>query len=411
MKSKVIGFIMLVGLIGWAVPAQADGLLWEDQFNDAWPDPGWDLEWLFQGEDYGPGYLTGPDETGNGQALFSTGATQIARSHYTISDGPKTIEAMVRFPNMGNYSRVTWFRDPGENPGGPNNKPPRVEMYTYGPVPPDVLMQVYILDTKGESMSGFNDINALADWTQWNVFDLVISEHCQRVYVNGVLAVEKRFDCSDETVKADVEANPLPDEPLPVEIPILYRGGIGGSTIYSKRWYADYYQVYDGEYIMGKRAPKISGLVTLQGCTNNSEQITFELRLPGTTPAVAFNDEDLSKDGTQVTTSNTGAYTLEGVPPATYDLTAKGSKWLRKKVTNVAAVPGENTVVDFLNLKGGDANDTNSVNILDLNILKGSYGKSSTQPGYDARADFNKTDSVNILDLNILKSNYGKSGE
>jgi hypothetical protein len=157
----------------------------------------------------------------------------------------------------------------------------------------------------------------------------------------------------------------------------------------------------------------ISGLVTLQNCTNHSGQITFEIRSPGTTAIAvdANNDEDPAGIGTQVTTEDTGAYTLQGIPPGTYDLTAKGSKWLRKKVNDVEVSTGGNTVVDFLSLKGGDANDTNSVNILDLNILKASYGKSDTQPGYDARADFNKSDSVNILDLNILKANYGQSGQ
>jgi hypothetical protein len=160
-------------------------------------------------------------------------------------------------------------------------------------------------------------------------------------------------------------------------------------------------------------AGTISGTVTLQGCTNHSEQITFEIRSPGTTTIIAnaSNDEDVVKAGTQVTTLSTGGYTLQDVVPGTYDLTAKGSKWLRKKATNVAVTAGGNAPRDFLNLKGGDANNTNSVNIQDLNILKASYGKSQGNPGYDARADFNKTNSVNIQDLNILKGNYGQSGE
>jgi hypothetical protein len=65
------------------------------------------------------------------------------------------------------------------------------------------------------------------------------------------------------------------------------------------------------------------------------------------------------------------------------------------------------TTIDF-HLKGGDANNTNSANVEDLNILKPSYGKSQGQPGYDDRADFNQDSKVNVLDLNILKSNCGK---
>jgi hypothetical protein len=156
----------------------------------------------------------------------------------------------------------------------------------------------------------------------------------------------------------------------------------------------------------------VTGTVTLQGNTDHSALITFEVRQPGTTAISAngTNDEDSGTPGTQITTGVDGSYTIIGVAAGTYDVTAKGSKWLRQKQENVAVTPGGTTVADFLSLKGGDANNTNSVNVLDLNILKSSYGKSQGTPGYDDRADFNKTNSVNVLDLNILKSNYGKSG-
>jgi hypothetical protein len=158
----------------------------------------------------------------------------------------------------------------------------------------------------------------------------------------------------------------------------------------------------------------ISGLVTLQSVAagNQSEQITFEIRTPGTTVIAvnAANDEDSAKPGSQVTTTADGTYNLEGIPQGTYDLTAQGTRWLRMKQNNVVVTAGSIATADFLGLKGGDANNSNSVNVLDLNILKGSYGKLKGQPGYDARADFNKTDSVNVLDLNILKTNYGKAG-
>jgi hypothetical protein len=157
----------------------------------------------------------------------------------------------------------------------------------------------------------------------------------------------------------------------------------------------------------------VSGKVTLQNVVDNSTLVTFELRQPGTTAIIvnAANDEDPDTPGTQITTAADGSYALNLVPEGTYDLTAKGSKWLKQKQPNSSVLGGGVTTVDFLSLKGGDANNSNNVNILDLNILKGTYGKMSGQPGYDDRADFNKTNSVNILDLNILKSNYGKAGD
>jgi beta propeller repeat protein len=156
----------------------------------------------------------------------------------------------------------------------------------------------------------------------------------------------------------------------------------------------------------------ISGQVELQQAVNHSTQITFELRSPGTQDIIAnaFNDEDSGKPGTQVTTDSNGNYTLYGVPVGVYDLTAKGRKWLRQKQVNVVSQSWTVTSVDFY-LRGGDADDSNCVNIVDLNILKASYGKCEGQPGYDERADFNNSGCVNIQDLSILQSNYGKCGD
>jgi prepilin-type processing-associated H-X9-DG protein len=77
----------------------------------------------------------------------------------------------------------------------------------------------------------------------------------------------------------------------------------------------------------------VSGYVRIQGqWMNQSAQITFELRAPGTTMIVAnpSNDEDPLLEGTQVTSGFIGQYTLSGVPAGTYDITAKGRKWLKQ---------------------------------------------------------------------------------
>jgi hypothetical protein len=183
---------------------------------------------------------------------------------------------------------------------------------------------------------------------------------------------------------------------------------INGLHFYYKTLHGNIGQIIDLPII----GNNITGTVTLQSNTNHSALITFEVRQPGTTAIAAngVNDEDSVGAGTQITTGTDGGYTIIGVPAGTYDVTAKGSKWLRQKQADVVVTGGGPTVVDFANLKGGDTNNTNSVNIQDLNILKSTYGKSQGQTGYDDRADFNKSGSVNIQDLNTLKSNYGKSG-
>jgi hypothetical protein len=61
-------------------------------------------------------------------------------------------------------------------------------------------------------------------------------------------------------------------------------------------------------------------------------------------------------------------------------------------------------------LRAGDCDNNNLINVLDFNIVKGTFGKGSGDPGYDDRADFDGNLLVNILDFNLLKGNFGTSG-
>jgi hypothetical protein len=147
----------------------------------------------------------------------------------------------------------------------------------------------------------------------------------------------------------------------------------------------------------------ISGTVTLQGWTNHTCPVTFQLRNPGETIVLEAYPKVTGQDG---------SYTIDDVPAGTYDLAVYKVSYPRNylwEIQQVVVQEGTPCTANF-ELKGGDCNSTNSVNILDLNILKATYGKSEGQEGYDERADFNRSGSVNIQDLNILKSNYGKSG-
>jgi beta propeller repeat protein len=193
-------------------------------------------------------------------------------------------------------------------------------------------------------------------------------------------------------------------------LPAIY----GDNVVWLERVYRNGGFVTD-VYIVTIRpgAGAIFGHVGLQDVVEATSQITFELRSPGTTTIVAdaSNDENPAQAGTQVTTDNGGWFTLCGIPPGTYDLSAKGSKWLRQNLANIVVAPGNIIKYLYFSLTGGDANNDNSVNVNDLNILKVTYGKSASQSGYDERADFNQDNKVNVLDLNIMKRNYAKRGD
>jgi hypothetical protein len=147
----------------------------------------------------------------------------------------------------------------------------------------------------------------------------------------------------------------------------------------------------------------INGTVNLQGRTNNTSFLTFQLRTPGQAIALQSYPKTVGQDG---------AYTMDNIVAGTYDLAVYKINYPRNylwEVQQIVAQDGTPCTANF-QLRGGDADSSNAVNIQDLNILKSSYGKMKGQPGYDERADFNGDDAVNIWDLNILKVNYGQRG-
>jgi hypothetical protein len=127
----------------------------------------------------------------------------------------------------------------------------------------------------------------------------------------------------------------------------------------------------------------ISGKVTLDGHppTGNNGLVTFEIREPGTTVIAANTPEDENRyvNGTQVVTAGDGSYALSRVPVGTYDLAAKSNGYLRGKISNVVVTAGQDTGEQNFSLSGADFDDSNSVSITDLNILKKNYGKKGAE--------------------------------
>lgn len=95
----------------------------------------------------------------------------------------------------------------------------------------------------------------------------------------------------------------------------------------------------------------------------------------------------------------------------TYTVRVKGTKWLATEKTSI--VVASNTTSFTVNMglqKGGDANNDNSVDLLDYFVLSDSYNLAVGDAGYDARADFNLDSSVDLLDYFILSDNYNLVG-
>ncbi len=143
----------------------------------------------------------------------------------------------------------------------------------------------------------------------------------------------------------------------------------------------------------------ISGVATLQGSVARAYPARFEFRPRDGSPTFTRT----------VTLATNGAFSLNDVPVGDYDVAIKGAAYLQK-VVRINATSGFVTNVQ-VTLLGGDANNDNSVDNLDLGILALSYGLGSGQAGYDARADLNGDGQADNLDLGILANNYGLSGD
>lgn len=90
--------------------------------------------------------------------------------------------------------------------------------------------------------------------------------------------------------------------------------------------------------------------------------------------------------------------------PGTYDVYAKASQWLRRKVGNVMISASGASGVNF-SLINGDLDDDNEVSIGDYAIMSGNFGN----PG--PIGDVNGDGEVDIADFAIISLNFGLTGD
>ncbi|OGO43171.1 MAG: hypothetical protein A2Z04_10050 [Chloroflexi bacterium RBG_16_57_9] len=136
---------------------------------------------------------------------------------------------------------------------------------------------------------------------------------------------------------------------------------------------------------------QITGSVTLQGRTNHSStrigaNTTFE-----------------------TTTDASGRFTLTGLPPGNYRLTASHAGYLSAEANPVQCLSGQSTELPRTTLAGGNANDDHEISLIDLVIVGAAYDTCTGQPHFDSRADINGSGCIDILDLSLVGINYGRT--
>jgi hypothetical protein len=125
-------------------------------------------------------------------------------------------------------------------------------------------------------------------------------------------------------------------------------------------------------------------------------------------PSVVFEVVDGSQTTVDTHTLNldgSGNYSFNTSAPAgTYDIYAKASHWLRRKVASVVVSGSGATNVNY-SLINGDLDEDNEIAIGDYALLSAFFGGSG--PDGDITGD----DSVDIGDYAILSANFGLAGD
>ena len=156
----------------------------------------------------------------------------------------------------------------------------------------------------------------------------------------------------------------------------------------------------------------VAGTVALEGVYSQAgaalPNVTVQFRAPGTTAPLFTRTVTLTPDSPVV---GKGAFTIANVPPGMYDITFKAPNSLQTTIPNVP-ISGMGYGPDVF-LRGGDANNDNSVDSSDFGLLIGAYNSALAIPGsgYDASADFNYDGSVDSTDFFLLIGNFNANGD
>jgi hypothetical protein len=101
--------------------------------------------------------------------------------------------------------------------------------------------------------------------------------------------------------------------------------------------------------------------------------------------------------------------TVAGPPDGSYDWRVKDPKYLSNS-GSFTLQNGTVTSVEMGLMIAGDANNDDRISISDFGIVRGAFGTSVGDAGYDDRADFNGDQAVNVTDFTLLRANFGDFG-
>jgi hypothetical protein len=143
----------------------------------------------------------------------------------------------------------------------------------------------------------------------------------------------------------------------------------------------------------------VSGTISLQEIVDSQQNIVF-----------TFQPTDGAPDfERQAVLTATGGYSFNNIPARQYTVHIKGDKWLARNIAVNATAGNVNNA--NASLLGGDANNDNSVDIFDLDLLIQAFNSVEGDPNFLVGTDLNCDGAADVFDLNILITNFNSVGD
>jgi hypothetical protein len=155
---------------------------------------------------------------------------------------------------------------------------------------------------------------------------------------------------------------------------------------------------YGPKLALASRVPPttVPGTVALldYGASVGGRNVTFQIRQAGTTNV-------LETDVVALDSASRFTF-IASVAPGVYDITAKGSHWLRQKKTRQSLLGGSVGPLHF-ELVNADVNGDNVVSLGDFADLRNALSSVPGDANWNAEADLNGDDVVSLADFAILR--------
>lgn len=169
-----------------------------------------------------------------------------------------------------------------------------------------------------------------------------------------------------------------------------------------------------GQFQSGTSIGDMSVLTTVPTSVTISGQValTDVGNLAGRKVAVTFYYDGRPQETvSNVTLDAAGKFSLTTTRRGAHFIGVKASHWLRKKTASAVDITGSGATFSAVTLQNGDCDGNNLIGTDDYLVINGSFDLTSSDVGYDARADLNEDGYVGTDDYLIFNAGFDDTGD